>query len=70
MPLSFGEVFSALEFVDISYPYLDLDVRQFIYSMSSIEIDSGVRMVYGGVGCSKQRTCGFPLLAWYVYAGG
>lgn len=56
MPLSFGEVFSTLEFVDISYPYLDLEMKQFIYSTSSIVIDSGVRMVYGCVECSKQRT--------------
>lgn len=56
VPLSFGEEFSTLEFVDISYPYLDLEMKQFIYSTSSIVIDSGVRMVYGCVECSKQRT--------------
>ena len=56
MPLSFREEFSTLEFVDIYYPYLDLEVKQFIYGTSSIVTDSGVRMVYGCVECSKQRS--------------
>lgn len=70
MPFSFGEVFSALEFVDISYPYLDLDVRQFIYSMSSIVIDSGVRMVYGGWDVvSKGPVVGLFLLGTCMLEG-